>query len=41
MPISNISEFPYAQGILTIIAWVIIVILISVGLKQISRLNVI
>lgn len=41
MPISNISEFPYAQGILTIIAWIAILILIRAGLKQVSRLNVV
>ena len=41
MPISNMSEFPYAQGILTIIAWIAILILISAGLKQVSRLKVV
>lgn len=41
MPISNMSEFPYVQGILTIIAWVIIAILINAGLKQISRLKIV
>lgn len=41
MPISNMSEFPYAQGILTIIAWIAILILINAGLKQISRLKVV
>jgi len=39
MPISNSSEIPFAQGILTIIAWIIILILISSGLKQISRIK--
>ncbi|WP_160689135.1 PrsW family intramembrane metalloprotease [Clostridium sp. C2-6-12] len=41
MPISNISEFPYSQGILTIIAWVTILILIRAGLNQVSRLKVV
>lgn len=41
MPISNMSEFPYAQGMLTIIAWVAILLLINAGLKQISRLKVV
>lgn len=41
MPISNSSELPFVQGILTIIAWVIILVLISAGLKQISNLNAI
>lgn len=39
MPISNSSELPFVQIILTIIAWVVILILISAGLKQISNLN--
>jgi len=39
MPISNTSELPFAQGILTMIAWVAVLILISAGLKQISNLN--
>jgi len=41
MPISNSSELPFVQGILTIIAWVIILILISAGLKQISSIKAI
>jgi RsiW-degrading membrane proteinase PrsW (M82 family) len=41
MPISNMGEFPYAQGTLTIIAWITILILISAGLKQVSRLKVV
>jgi RsiW-degrading membrane proteinase PrsW (M82 family) len=39
MPISNNSELPIVQGILTIIAWFVILILISTGLKQISSLS--
>ena len=38
MPI-YIGELPYVQIILTMIAWIIILILISAGLKQISGLN--
>jgi RsiW-degrading membrane proteinase PrsW (M82 family) len=38
MPISN-SDLPYVQIILTVIAWVIILVLINIGLKQISNLN--
>lgn len=38
-PISNSSEIPFVQGILTIIAWIIILILINSGLKQISRIK--
>lgn len=40
MPISNNSELPLVQIILTVMAWVIILILISAGLKQISILNI-
>lgn len=40
MPISNSRDLPYIpQIILTGIAWVIILVLINAGLKQISRLN--
>ncbi|WP_238948771.1 PrsW family glutamic-type intramembrane protease [Clostridium sp. YIM B02569] len=39
MPISNTSNLPIIQGILTIIAWIVILILISTGLKQISSLS--
>ena len=39
MPISTNSQLPLVQVILTIIAWIIVIIFISVGLKQISSLN--
>lgn len=39
MPISNSSELPFVQIILTVIAWVVILVLISAGLKQVSNLN--
>lgn len=39
MPLSNGGEIPFVQIILTIIPWIIILVLISVGLKQISKLN--
>jgi RsiW-degrading membrane proteinase PrsW (M82 family) len=39
MPISNNSELPFIQIILTITAWIIVLIFISAGLKQISRLK--
>ena len=41
MPISNSSELPFAQGILTVIAWAIILMLISAGLKQISNIKIV
>jgi RsiW-degrading membrane proteinase PrsW (M82 family) len=37
--IGSDSNLPYVQAILTIIAWIIILILISAGLKQISGLR--
>ena len=39
MPISSNSEFPFVQIILTITAWIIVLLYINAGLKQISRLN--
>ncbi|BCZ45266.1 membrane protein [Clostridium gelidum] len=39
MPISTNSELPLVQVILTITAWIIVIIFISAGLKQISSLN--
>lgn len=39
MPISTSSQLPFVQIILTITAWIIVIIFISVGLKQISNLN--
>ena len=39
MPISTNSELPLVQVILTITAWIIVIIFISTGLKQISSLN--
>lgn len=39
MPISTGSEIPIVQVMLTITAWIIVIIFISAGLKQISRLN--
>ena len=39
MPISNNSELPFVQIILTITAWIIVLIYINAGLKQISRLK--
>lgn len=39
MPLSNGGEIPFVQIMLTIIPWIIILVLISVGLKQISKLN--
>lgn len=39
MPILSYSELPIVQGILTIIAWILVLILISAGLKQISDLS--
>lgn len=39
MPISNSSELPVVQIILTITAWVVILVLISAGLKEISSFN--
>ena len=38
MPIST-SQFPLIQIILTITAWIVVIIFISAGLKQISSLN--
>ncbi|EKQ56665.1 MULTISPECIES: PrsW family glutamic-type intramembrane protease [unclassified Clostridium] len=39
MPISNSTELPFIQVILTVMAWLVILILISAGLKQISSLS--
>lgn len=39
MPISNSSELPFIQIILTITAWIVVLILINEGLKEISSFN--
>lgn len=39
MPLSNSGEIPFVQIMLKIIAWIITLVLISVGLKQILKLN--
>jgi len=39
MPIITSSNLPFVQIMLTVIAWIIILVLIDAGLKQISKLN--